>query len=284
MPPFEELGQKLAAGQDEAAAQLFYAAGLGRPRVLWRPESADLADPRLRAFLAHVGSVVGDTLPAFDGFLDDLPEHLKASVILARLESDLTLHYDWFGPEVADQFGQTLLGPIDGRMPDYIQTFYCAAFHAAFHRRDMVMTEHEPPPQVFVQAWQRLVLPLAGAEGAVAGFAVMNVAVNPLRAGLDAVHDAVFVLRADQRILYANPNARLLMPTVDGYSQQGDFFAETGIALPDLATPEDMLGHGTVEARRSLALRDTLLTDVEVTVSAVMHRAQTVYIVIVRPC
>lgn len=283
-PTDEELFQSLEDGRDDAAARLFHANGAARPRVLWSPRALDLCDPRHRAYLQHCQDVApASGLPLREGFVEALPEPLAASLILIGLGADGALTYDYFGDAVAEQYGKRLSGPMAGQMAEHIERFYRAVFSVAAKRRGAVLTMHEPPDHIFVQSWHRLVMPLIDAGGAVCGFGVLNVAVNPLRFGLDAVHEAVFVLDAGHRVLYANPPARLLMPCGDGRMRGGDFFDETGIALPDaLPAAEDLLDRGTVEARRSLVLRDTLLADAVVTVSAVMYRQWPCCVVIVR--
>jgi len=85
--------------------------------------------------------------------------------------------YRLFGSVVADRSGFDLTGKLVSQVPGPPEgvTWFLATYAAAALEAAPLYTEHTPWAEMSVTRWYRLVLPLAGAGGAVQRFVVANV-------------------------------------------------------------------------------------------------------------
>jgi PAS domain-containing protein len=148
-------------------------------------------------------------------------------------------------------------------------------------RGERAYSEHEPPRVIFVRVWQRLIVPLYDEKGDVERILALNVPDNELRAGLELMVDPVFVLHANETVVYLNRAAHLLFSTPSNATGQS-LEALTGIPLESTLTPEDMLRQHKIEDSVRLTIRESIVERLVMTVSATQYRDETFYVVVMR--
>lgn len=270
----------LPAGLD----RLFVGAGARAPHIVWSPGRSDLQHPLIEAFSVACDAVAGqDGQVRADRVLPDLLDRFGDwMMVLDVLPGGEDFRYAHYGRGIADHFGRDMTGNLSADFGGHIGTFFTALYRAAFLRRERVLSEHEPPIQVFVRSWRRLIVPLIGADGTVVRFAAINVPDHELRAGLDIVPDPVFLVDEDRIVRYANPAARELFHTDPLRSPGCTLQSVTGISLAMEVPPLEMIGRRMVDDRVYLTVGGAISDRFLVTVSGALHRGQGFYVVLVR--
>ncbi len=166
-----------AAPGDGAARAMFGADTI----VLWEPEAMDLPLPILRFLLDwwRARRVPGGGLPPANVSIDPLELRPALGHIMTMdvLPGAHDFRYRLFGTVVAERSGFDLTGKLVSEVPappDAV-IWFRATYAAAALERAPLYTEHTPWSSRSVTRWYRLILPLAGADGAVRRFLVGNV-------------------------------------------------------------------------------------------------------------
>lgn len=281
------LGMSGRAEPDLAMRRLFNAAGVRPPLVLWSPADGELNEPLIRAFMRRIRSV-GDDLGRVrtsDLRPETLAELSRWTMLLAEDGRGGPFRYRFFGENLLPYATR---GDQTGSTPDdyggYIGTFFSALYRAAAERREWVFSEHEPPRELFVRTWQRLVVPLYDdALTRVTGFVVIAIPENTFRAGLDLILDPVFVLDDAQVVRYCNRAARRAFTQASGSCTCGITLQDaTGIALDLGMTPTEVLARGEPIELVELLPKAGLVERVAITVSATQHRGHAFHVVVMR--
>lgn len=283
----ELLGQAGRADSDLAIRRLFNAAGVRPPLILWSPTDAELSEPLIAAFARHIRKLAPDDgrLRAADCTPDSLGTFGRWCMFLERDAAEGPFRYRHFGANILPYATR---GNMTGSTPedygDHIGTYFAALYRAAAARREWVLSEHEPPREVFLRSWQRLIVPLFDATGTeVTGFVVMAVPENSFRAGLDLLEDPVFVLDDQQRVHYCNAAARRLFADCRESTPPDLTLRDaTGIALDLGMPPTEVLARGEPVELVEFLPRGGLLERIAVTVSATQHRGHAFYVVVMR--
>jgi PAS domain-containing protein len=256
-PDLAALAQALAQGRSLDIDRMFRRAGLAPPLVVWRPERGELGHPTLRDFHARCLAV-----SAADGALRleefealDLGGLADWLMVLEPLEDD-DFRYLRYGPGIAAEYGRDMTGTCASAFDGHISVFFRALYAAATRVKHAVMSVHEPPRAVFVSAWRRLIVPVLDARAAVSRLVAVNAPDNDLRAGLEAIPEAVTVTTPEHQVVFANAAARLLfgdrrMPC-DGLDLSG--YTGFDLRLPDCETTQVVEG---MERRGDLIVRYT---------------------------
>jgi hypothetical protein len=281
------LGRAGQTASDLAIRRLFNAAGVRPPLILWSPTDAELGEPLIAAFARHVRKLAGadGRLRAADATADSLGTFARWCMILDGTAPDGPFRYRHFGENILPYATR---GNMTGSTPedygDYIGAFFAALYRAAAERGEWVLSEHEPPREVFLRSWQRLIVPLYADDGAtVAGFVVMAVPENSFRAGLDLLHDPVFVLDDRQRIHHCNRAARTVFADCRETTPADRTLRDaTGIALALGMPPTEVLARGEPVEIIEFLPRAGILEQIAVTVSATQHRGHAFYVVVMR--
>jgi hypothetical protein len=163
--------------RDQAAREMFSADTV----LTWEPNDADLPLPALRFLLAwwlkRIPSEGG--LPPVSAPLDplELRPALGCLMTIEVLPGAADFRYRLFGTIIAERSGFDLTGKLASEVPGprdgvlwFLATYGAAALEAA-----PLYTEHTPWSSMSVTRWYRLILPLAGPDGAVQRFIVGNV-------------------------------------------------------------------------------------------------------------
>ncbi len=274
-------------GVDPELRRLFNSAGTRPPLILWSPTEAEIGNPLMQAFARKMRTLADaeGRVPAAAISTDGLGALGRWTLLIDVEGADGPFRYRHAGDGVLPY--ATRRDIIDRTSADYLDffgAFFTALYSAAVQRREWVFSEHEPPREVFIRSWQRLIVPLFGEDGAtVTRFAVMAVPENTLRAGLDLVVDPVFVLDDAQVIHYRNRSAEGLF-AADGVDPVGGATLKdvTGISVDVDIPPAELLTRGEAIELVELVPRGGILERMAVTVSATQHRGRAFYIVVMR--
>lgn len=281
------LGQAGRTDSELAIRRLFNAAGVRPPLILWSPSDAELSEPRIAAFARHVRKLAhaDGRLRAADCTPASLGTFARWCMLLESDGPEGPFRYRHFGANILPYATH---GNMTGSTPqdygDYIGAFFAALYCAAATRGEWVLSEHEPPREVFLRSWQRLIVPLFDDAGAVVtGFVVMAVPENTFRAGLDLMQDPVFVLDDRQRIHHCNAAARRLFAECRETSPRDLTLRDaTGITLALGMPPTEVLARGEPVELIEFLPRAGILERVAITVSATQHRGHAFYVVVMR--
>ena len=166
-----------AAPHDEAARAMFDPDAV----LAWDPDEDDLPLPALRVLLAwwRARRPREGGLPPVAARIDplELRPALGHLMTMDVLPAAADFRYRLFGTVVAERSGFDLTGKLVSEVPGPRDAviWFLATYGAAALERAPLYTEHTPWSEMSVTRWFRLILPLAGSDGAVERFVVANV-------------------------------------------------------------------------------------------------------------
>ena len=273
----EELAATLARGETAAMSALFRENGSRVPFLLWSPSLVDVQHPVSRSVLRACG---GQT-PVAETFLDseDFAALAEWTMVVEMIDDGADTRYRHYGAGIAESYGRDLTGMSVADVGGHVATFFHALYIAAATRNEIVKSVHEPPKQVFVTEWRRLLVPLTAPDGKVRRFAVANVPDNPLRAGLDMMPDPVLIVSQDGRVCCANRAACLRFQRarcVSGEDLLVDWIGGD-VALPP--TPDDLILSGAPHHVTARSLRAGKIVALRATIGATYYRDQAFFVV-----
>lgn len=263
--------------------QMFNAAGARSPEVIWSPTDIEIRSPLLREFAAvcRVLAREDGSLPDTDINLDHFGDLKEWIMMIEPVEGETDFLYTYYGSGIAQHYGRDMTGQRSSQFGGHIGTFITGLYSAMLERGEIVYTEHEPPQNVFVRAWQRYIVPRTDDTGKTTGFLALNVPENELRAGLELMIDPVMVVSRDEKIVYANRAAQTMF-NLPSIRQDEAFNQATGMSLEVHRTPLEMLAQHRVEDSVQLTLRDTIVERLVMTVSAAQYKDTAYYVVVLR--
>ncbi len=280
-----DLNQLVAdlAPHGESVAQLFKNQLARAPWIVWSPERRDITHPMVRRFYDRC-----ETLPAAKGGVAETDVDLDhfgsladwMTVVRVDPESD-RLTYAVYGQSLRRIAGRDMTGLSPADLRHYNGEFVTAVYLAARNRNLIVLTEHEPAPDVFVHRWQRLIVPMHSG-GAVTGFLTMGAPENEMRAGLEIISDPVFVMDADQRIFFVNRAGAELFDVSQTDAHGRTFFDVSGISIEIEKSPMELSGADVVQDQLRLPAESGLSDSFLVTIGATLHRGTPFYVLQVR--
>jgi hypothetical protein len=160
----------------------FVAGGTHAPEIVWRPQAADCTPPINSFLLAHWGELApADGLPPTTAIDPTIFATALGYVHLVEpVEGDGDFRYRVFGSLVSSVSGFDVTGKLmsDFAASDYVVDFGVAVCAAAVARRMPVLTRRRPNGATDTKFWERLVLPFAGADGAIDRLLVGMLPVN----------------------------------------------------------------------------------------------------------
>lgn len=277
------LAAALAQGRSDTAGGLFAAHGAPAPTIVWRPTLADARHPILRSFLRGCGED-GGLLPVAWLNSEEFAALADWTMIVAPEGSDGSdFRYRHYGAKIAEVYQSDMTGQRTSAIGGHVALFFAALYNAAARRREPVLSVHEPPRQVFVRAWRRIIQPLVDDRGRIVCHAVANVPDNELRAGLEALPHAVMVVDAHGDVCYANRAACLLFGQPRSPLAGMGLGAFTGldVTLPD--SPDRLILDGRPREERALMARGGTIAAVHLTIGATFYRDLPLYVISARP-
>ena len=142
------------------------------PFVKEAPEPGDVADERLVHLLArwhalHAASAPDDLPPLKLIAPEELRFILGWLMIMEPLDGGTDFRYRLYGSSIAATTGRDLTGHKVSESFPLFAAWTSAVYRTTMARRLPVLTSHAPRRFVLVDRWERLILPFAGAAGAV---------------------------------------------------------------------------------------------------------------------
>lgn len=263
--------------------QMFNAAGARAPEVIWSPSDVEIRNPLLREFAATCRVLAREdgTLPDGEVNLDHFGDLKEWIMMIEPVEGENDFVYTYYGAGIAQNYGRDMTGHRSSEIMGHVGTFFTGLYSAILERGETVYSEHEPPQNVFVRAWQRYIVPRINDNGDTTGFLALNVPENELRAGLELMIDPVMVVTEDERIVYANRAAQTMfkLPSV---RRQEAFEPTTGMALNPCCSPVEMLAQHRIDDSVQLTIRDTIVERLVMTLSAAQYKDTAYYVVVMR--
>lgn len=278
----------LAPGETNGTLRhLFNGAGARPPLILWSPTDAEISNPLIHAFARRMRALAAeDGRVRADAVTPDTLGTLAGWTLLVDAEGPRgPFRYRHIGDKIVPYATQPdIVGRTSEDYGDFFGSFYTAVYRAAAARKDWVFSEHDPPREVFIRSWQRLIVPLFAPDGdTVSGFATACVPENTLRAGLDLLVDPVFILDGAQVIQHCNHAAEALISKADPHRTGTARLADViGAPLEIGLTPAEVLARGERIELIELVPRGGIVERMALTVSATQHRGQAFYIVVMR--
>lgn len=207
-----DVTRDLVEGRLELTARLFHEAAKSCPTIVWKPSEFDLVHPTIQAFSSSVRTIgvssKGVRMEQFNAL--DLESFKPWMMRLRIVENGNDFEYMLYGEFIAEAYGRDLTGHRTSCFRGYVQIFFQAVYSAVLQRNEWVLSCHEPPSEVFVHTWRRLVIPLEDDEGKITELAVINVPDNEFRAGFEALSQPILVLDDLGTIVFANKSAQHL--------------------------------------------------------------------------
>jgi PAS domain-containing protein len=283
------LTRDLIEGRTRSLREMFAAQGASAPILIWDPTDPDLRHPVVRAFAARLRGLCDGagrlTLKAFEDA--DLTGYEDWMMLLDPVTdasgAAVDFRYAHYGSDVAANYGRDMTGRLTSDIGGYISVFFMALYRAAMARGAWVKSLHEPPSEVFARIWRRLIVPLYDPQGRIVRIAVLNVADNDLRAGLEAVPDPVMVVAQSGNVTFANRAARTLFGERRFMAEPVSLADYSGIVL-DLSRPrEQLLDRRVVTEETQIGVNNSLIVHFRVTRSVIYYRDQLYYLVIAKP-
>lgn len=176
----EQLVVDLLDDQRTKLEDYFAARGARLESLIWSPTTADTDQPILRFLIEYWDRLRdGDLLPPANAVSPfDLKPALGHVLLIDVLDDGWNGRFRVYGTKVAETYGRDmtgrLLSDIDGG--NYASIFFRSLYRASWLRKASYYSHHYPPAHVAVESWQRLALPLAGADGQVSRFLACNIA------------------------------------------------------------------------------------------------------------
>lgn len=276
--------ESLLPGRSDIVRQLFNAEGLRAPEVIWSPTMADLRSPRHRQF-AQMVTALADAdgrVPADRVRAEDFGALADWLMLIDIEDGGRDFRYAYYGRRVREASGIDMTGRHASDFTNYLATFFSGLYRAVCQTGAPVFSEHEPPRNIFIRAWQRLIYPLFGPDGAPQRLLVLNLPDNELKVGLELMVDPVFVMTADRSIIYTNRAARLMFRIEGHPAPEATLEDLTGIEFDLCESAEELLGQNKVVDSLVLAPRGDMMERLAMTISAAEHRGQAFYVVIIR--
>jgi len=276
------LAASLAAGRTDEAGALFRENDARSPLILWRPGLLDVQHPVLRSFVRACRAIETGTVPETWIESEEFAALAGWAMVVEALPDKADFVYRHYGSEIAATYGADMNGRRVSDIGGHVSVFFRALYLAAMQRREPVKSVHEPPLQVFVRAWRRVIVPLHDRTGAVRRLAAVNVADNELRAGLDVLPDPVLVVDADGVICFANRAACLFFdhPRGPAPGMLARDFLRCDLTLPEC--PDRLILEGGHRTQSTRMARGGMVTPLKLTVGATYYRDRPFYVLSAR--
>jgi hypothetical protein len=175
----ERWAAEMAAGDIPSLRATFDAHGARGPVIVWQPQLEHLTTTQLRFLRRYWDDLRGKRpLPrAQEVDALEMRPALGYVMLVDVIDDGCDFRYRLFGSIVASVSGFDLTGSVVSEHPasPYIAEFAFASYRAVLARGEPLFSEHGPPATANTKAWHRLLLPLAGEDGAIIRFLVGNV-------------------------------------------------------------------------------------------------------------
>lgn len=183
-PSIDAMRNGLLTGDLGPLAAPFLKHGLRAPVIRWNPVAADLPTKQL-PFVLNLWQGLRDangrvTPEQIDPF--GLKPALGYILLIDVLDDGADFYYRLYGSEVARVAGFDMTGKRTSQIVtgSLAGNFYIAGYRALLQRPEPLFTWHEMPMQITINNWDRIVLPLTGADGRITRILTCNMPGEPL--------------------------------------------------------------------------------------------------------
>ncbi len=279
------LASQLVHNDFTGFSDLFHLDGSPAPILIWSPDTRILEHSAVDRFARICDEIVGPQAPGgamkFEDFDLERFGAVQDWVMLLRRESptDFRLRYAHYGQGIARVYGRDLTGRDVSGFPGHITTFFRAVYLAVAERRERLLSIHQPPRQVFVSTWRRLIVPLTSGETCT-GFAVLNQPTNELRDGLEILPAPVLIADHAKIVRYANKEARQTFDSGNYGPWDRNLFDYAGLDLDIVESPEQILRYGMARKREVRAVQHQQIGRFDAAISAARHHATAFYVIL----
>ncbi len=177
----------IAAESYDGVNSLFQAQGLAEPTFAWDPRADQIEPDILQQLLAYWHDLRGDRVFPDPKEIDpfDFKFALGYIMLLDVIDQGADFRYRLYGTKIALAYNKDRQDLRTSVFEGVIREFFTAVYRAVLIRRIPIFTEHEPPPNVYVSSWRRLILPYGANQDRIERFMVGNVPKNPARLARD---------------------------------------------------------------------------------------------------
>lgn len=270
---------------DDAVAQMFAEAGSPPPFVLWTPKTDMVENKLIRRFISHCRTLENSdgTLPADKTNLDQFGAMKEWLMLLTPIEDGQFFRYDHYGAGISRVYGKDMGGASTRDFPGHISAFFNSVYLAVTKRRERVLTIHQPPKQVFVSTWWRMIMPVTSSDGEIAHIIALNTPEHELRPGLEILPVPVLIMDADRVVRYANKEARQFFDNGSYGPWSRRLFEYSGLDLEITESPEEILDHGMAQTSLCRHVKHQRIGQFAATISAALHHDTAFYVILLQP-
>lgn len=185
MDSIDGTARAIAAEDYEGINSLFQAQGLREPCFLWDPRPEQVEPDPLARLLSYWNDLRGDRVFPEPREIDpfDFTFALGYIMLLDVTDDGADFRYRLYGTKIAQAYQKDMQDLRTSVFEGVIREFFIAVYRAVLIRRVPIFTQHEPPPNVFVTRWRRLILPYGRGEDRIERFMVGNMPRNPAESG-----------------------------------------------------------------------------------------------------
>ncbi len=279
------LARQLVQNDFTGFSDLFHLDGSPAPILIWSPDTRILEHSAIDRFARICDQIAGPQLPGrtmkFKDFNLDRFGAVQDWIMLLRREptTEFNLRYDHYGRGISRAYGKDLTGQDVSGFPDHIATFFKAVYMAVAERRERLLSIHQPPRQVFVSNWRRLIVPLTSGEDCT-GFAVLNQPTNELRDGLEILPAPVLIADHAKIVRFANKEARQTFDAGNFGPWDRNLFDYAGLDLDIAESPEQILRYGMTRKREVRAVQHQQIGRYDAAISAARHHSTAFYVIL----
>lgn len=174
----------IAAEDYASTGKLFQDQDLQAPQLLWNPAPAQLPLSRLARLLTYWQELRGEReLPAARDIDPlDFKYALGYIMLLDVIDGGADFHYRLYGTEIANAYKRDMQHLRTSAFDGVIKAFFLSVYRAVLIRRKPIFSVHQPPRNVYVRSWRRLILPLSDGKdpGEICRFLVGNIPEDPV--------------------------------------------------------------------------------------------------------
>ena len=175
--------QAIADESYDGINNLFQAQSLAVPVFVWNPRAEQIEPDILRQLLTYWHDLRGDRVFPEPREIDpfDFKFALGYIMLLDVIDQGADFRYRLYGTKIAQAYRKDMQDMRTSVFEGVIREFFTAVYRAVLIRRIPIFTEHEPPANVYVSSWRRLILPYGANQDRIERFMVGNVPKNPVR-------------------------------------------------------------------------------------------------------
>lgn len=256
------------------------------PLLIWNPDHRIAGHPLIERFVElcepmsdRNGTILRDRFS-----LDRFEAMAEWLMVLTEVAAPI-FRYEHYGAGIANTYGNDMTGRTTDSFPGYISRFFSALYGAVQLRGERLLSVHQPPDQIFVSTWRRLIIPSRASQSdPINGFVVLNLPENELRAGLEIIPLHTLILDRELVVRYANKSARAAFDAGRYGPWNRGIFDYAGLDLEIAVAPDDILKSGITHTTTCRHVAHQRISVFDATITATRHHNSIFYVVMLIKC